>query len=104
MRYNLFVRRIAIRTHETYGDVFKVLFVGLLVNPRVHDLHTFGLQQVELFLGQVRAHGRGMRLDLALAQLSSFVPLRLRGSLTGSDGFSYSKRLHLLPTQRSFDQ
>ena len=38
---------------NTYNDVFEVLMVCLLVNPRIHDLGLLRLQSLDLLLGKV---------------------------------------------------
>lgn len=38
----------------TYNDIFEVLLVSLLVDPRVDDLSLFGLKGRNLLLCQVR--------------------------------------------------
>jgi hypothetical protein len=37
----------------TYNDIFEVLLMGLLVNPRVHDLSLFRLKGRDLLLREV---------------------------------------------------
>ena len=53
----------------TYNDVFEVLVVRLLVDPRVHDLGLLRLQGLQLLLGKV--------LDVPVLVLLRVRPLKV---------------------------
>jgi len=105
---------------STYGDVCKILFMGLLVNPRVNDRYSLRLQCLQLLLSQVglllwwqlpgtlaavKSSIGSVILPISpwsggvFAGIHAGVATTLVGaSMTRSRGLSYSKRFHLFPT------
>lgn len=109
----------------TYHDVFQVLLVSLLVDPRVDNLGLLRLQRCKLLRCQVRdfrmrlpvlrrlqmsaicslaipissSSNIGWGSGVLLVGLGAFIMRNRSGSLSWLRGLSYSKRFHLFPTQ-----
>jgi len=112
----------------TYRNVFQILLVSLLVNPRVNNLCFLWLQCCKLLVRQVRDlqvrlqivrrlqmsafcsralqnsnsnSNLGRSSGVLLASLSAFVVRNRNGSLSWLYSLPYSKRFHLFPRQPS---
>lgn len=121
--------RVLVRNLDiTYGDVFQILLVSLLVDPGVDNLGLLRLQRCKLLRCQVRDFrlrlpvlrrpqmsaicsqalpisnsnsysNLGRSSGVLLAGLSAFIVRNRNGSLSWLRGLSYCKRFHLFPTQ-----